>query len=248
VISATACQHPPVADPALSRPSFALQVRLPPLGVSRHRSVELWIARPIGDPQRPLVLHLTGDSGRHGLDLLLFTALTRWGYPIATLAAPDWADTLADHAAAPQELAADLDFLSRAAAAAAGLPPGDPIVLLGLSRGAGLAVEAASEPSLRPRLLGIVVLGLCADEEFVHRRGRSSRPYRDKALLGDLPIEQIQSSHDRYMTAAAARKAFGPDTARQRLHAIEARNHTFDGNREGLLDQLQRSLDRIVQR
>jgi pimeloyl-ACP methyl ester carboxylesterase len=207
--------------------------------------VELWIARPLGEPQRPLVFHLTGDSGRHGLDLLLFTALTRWGYPVATVASPAWANTLPDRVATPRALAADLDLLSRTAARAAGLPEDRSFVLLGHSRGAGLAVEAASEPPLSSRLLGVVALGLCDVEELVHRGQHASRPYRDREFLGALPLEVIQSTHDRYMDAAAARAVFGPDREYQRLHAIEARSHTFAGNREAPLDQLRDSLEQI---
>ena len=246
--AAAACQHRPVADPTAAQPSFAVTVRLARLGVARHRSVELWIARPLAEPQRPLVLHLTGDSGRHGFDLLLFTALTRWGYPVAILGSQAWANTLPDRVATPRALAADLDLLGRAAARAVGLTKDRPFVLLGQSRGAGLAVEAASEPTLSPRLLGVVALGLCPEEELVHRGHHAGRPYRDKDLLGALPLEVIQSTHDRYMDAAAARAAFGPDREHQRLHAVEARSHTFAGNREALLDQLRDSLERIIGR
>jgi dienelactone hydrolase len=248
VLSATACQHHPLADPSASRPSFAVRVPLPRLGFARHRSATLWVARPAGVAQRPLVLHLSGDSGRHGFDLLLFTALTRWGYPVALMSSPAWADSLPMHAASPQELARDLDTLRRAAARAAGLPEEDAIVLLGQSRGAGLAVEAAAEPLLRRRLRGVVALGLCADEMLVRRDGRVALPYRDKALTGELALEVIQSTHDRFLDAAAGRKAFGVDTERQRFHAIDARSHTFVGARDALLDQLRESLETICRR
>ena len=46
--------------------------------------------------------------------------------------------------------------------------------------------------------------------------------------------------------AADARKAFGPDTDRQVLHAIEATSHTFVGGREALLQQLRLSLGRAA--
>ena len=49
---------------------------------AKRRSVSVWIARPLEGPPGPLVLHLTGDSGCHGLDLQLFTVVTGWGYPV----------------------------------------------------------------------------------------------------------------------------------------------------------------------
>lgn len=241
-----ACQHRPVADPAMAEPSTPLTVRLPDLRHAKHRSLTVWVARPLGGPARPLVLHLTGDSGRHGLDLQLFTAVTRWGYPIVVLASPDWIATLPDGVATRTSLARDLDAVARAAAGATGVPQDDRVVLLGLSRGAGLAVEGAGEAGLRARLHGVVALGLCPREERVQEREGIGRPYRDKALLAGLPLEVIQSTRDHYIGAAAARKAFGPDANLHALHAIEATSHTFVDGREALLAQLQISLERVA--
>jgi len=242
------CQHRPVADPAAAAPSAGLRVRLPDLGYAKRRSLGVWIARPLGDSPRPLVLHLTGDSGRHGLDLRLFTAVTGWGYPVAVLASPDWIDTLPDGVATRESLARDLDSVARAAARATGVPEDERVVLLGLSRGAGLAVEAAAEAALRERLLGVVALGLCPREERVRGSDGIGRPYRDQTLLAGLPLEVIQSTRDHYMSAAAAREAFGPDTELHALHPIEATSHTFVGGRDVLLEQLRASLARVADR
>jgi hypothetical protein len=246
VIGAGGCQHRPIADPTAALPSERLVVRLPDLGDSRRRSLEVWIARPHDEPIRPLVLHLTGDSGRHGLDLLLFTAVSGWGYPIAVVASPDWNATLIDGGTARESLARDLDAVARAAARAMGVKESERLVLLGLSRGAGLGVEAAGDPTLRGRLRGIVALGLCPREDWVQGSEGAGRPYRDRMLLADLPLEVIQSTHDHYLSAAGARKAFGPDADRQVLHAIEAQSHTFVGGRPALLEQLERSLARVA--
>jgi hypothetical protein len=227
-------------------PSERLQVRLPNIAYAKRRSVSVWIGRPIAHSTRPLVLHLTGDSGRHGLDLQLFTAVSRWGYPVAILASPDWIDTLIDGVATRESLARDLDTVARAAARAIGVPEDERAVLLGLSRGAGLAVEAAADGALRERLRGVVALGLCPREERVRASEGIGRPYRDKTLLTGLPLEVIQSTHDHYLSAAGARKAFGPDTDLQLFHPIEATSHTFVGGREALLEQLRASLDRVA--
>jgi hypothetical protein len=126
-----------------------------------------------------------------------------------------------------------------------GVPEDERVVLLGQSRGAGLAVEAAAAASLRERLLGVIALGLCPDEEHVRLSEGLARPYRDKALLSGLPIEVIQSTRDRYMSATAARRAFGPDTELHAFHPIEATGHTFGGGRDALLGQLGASLARV---
>jgi hypothetical protein len=243
-----ACQHRPVADPTSATPSARLEVRLPALDYARRRPLGVWVARPLGRASRPLVVHLTGDSGRHGLDLQLFAAVTRWGYPIATLSSPDWIGTLPGGVATRESLARDVDCVSRAAARAAGVPEDRRLVLLGLSRGAGLAVEAAGDAALRERLLGVVALGLCPVERRVQGHEGVGRPYRDKELLDGLRLEVIQSTRDHYMSAAEARAAFGPDTGLQALHPIEAGSHTFVDGREAMLDQLRVSLERVTGR
>jgi hypothetical protein len=247
-IAAEGCQHRPVADPAAARPSERLFVRLPDLGGLKRRSLTVWIARPRGAPARPLVLHLTGDSGRHGLDLLLFTAVSQWGYPVVVVGSPDWIEVLIGGWTTRESLARDLDVVARAAARATGVPESEPVVLLGLSRGAGLVVEAAGAAPLRDRLRGVIALGLCPREDWVRGNDGAGRPYRDKALLAGLPLEVIQSTHDRYLSAAEARKAFGPDTGQQAFHPIEASSHTFIGGREALLPRLRLSLDRVAGR
>jgi len=245
-LAGAGCEHRPVADPTRASPSAQLRVRLPRVGSARWRAVSVWVARPLGDPSGPLVLHLTGDSGRHGLDLQIFTAVTRWGYPVALLSSPAWVETLADGVATRANLARDLDLVARAAAQAAGVPEEERVVLLGQSRGAGLVVEAAADPGLRERLHGVVALGLCPEEERVQERDGVGRPFRDVALLAGLPLEVIQSTRDRHMSAADARRAFGPDTDLNVLHPIVADSHTFVGGREALLEQLRISLDRVA--
>lgn len=242
-VLAAACEHRPVADPLAAAPTGRIAVRMPRGDGPR---VGVWIARPRATPAKPLVLHLTGDGGWEGLDLVLFSTVSGWGYPVAGLSAPGWRESEPSGVTTPDSLARDLDRVARAGARATGVPEDAPIVILGLSRGAGLAVEAASVPSFRARLRGIVALGLCAEEERVLRADGEGRPYRDLALLGDLPVEVIQSTHDRHLPADAARAAFGPDTASRRLHPIEARSHTFVGGRPAMLDQLRASLERVA--
>jgi len=247
ILAGAACQHRPLADPLTATASAQLRVRLPPLRSARWRDVSVWMSRPRSRPRRPLVLHLTGDSGYHGLDLELFGAVTGWGYPVAVLASPDWIGTLPTGVATRESLARDLDAIARAAARSTGVPEDERVVLLGLSRGADLVLEASADPSLQARWLGVVALGLTPREEYVVSAEGEGRPYRDKDRLPPgLPLEVIQSTSDRYMSAAAAREAFGPDSDRHTLHPIVARSHTFVDGRDALLAQLRRSLERVA--
>ena len=53
--------------------------------------------------------------------------------------------------------------------------------------------------------------------------------------LGAVPISVIQSTHDSYLPADAARALFGADTDRRQFHAVEARNHSFSRRARPLL-------------
>ena len=226
------CSGVVVAErPGLERPQADPPLRVPrrrPTGIRRGGETRL------------------GDSGRHGLDLLLFAEMTRLGYPVALISSPALAASFPDGEANSEGLSRDLDVASRAAARELLLAEDVPFLLLGQSRGAGLAVEAAVEPSLRRRLSGVVALGLCEDEVVVRDHGGWARPYRDRARLGDLPLEVIQSTHDRFFPADAARAALGPTLRGSGCHAIQARSHTFVGNRGALLEQLAASLERVA--
>jgi hypothetical protein len=135
------------------------------------------------------------------------------------------------------------------------LPPDAPVVLTGWSRGASLGVLVAGSREGDPRLIGLVAVGLAADEQL-DIEGDSDDPVGDEPAGGgtDAPAviddgqharsiamyplllrsrlpraAVIQASDDGYLPAARARALFGPDSAMRRLVAIDARNHRFSG-------------------
>jgi hypothetical protein len=107
---------------------------------------------------------------------------------------------------------------------------------------------------LREELAGVIAIGLGDVEEHVlHRRRRALRTewvavetYAYLRGLTDLPFEIIQSTHDKYTTAARARELLGADTPLHHLHPIEAANHTFRGAVPALFAQLQNSLAQLI--
>jgi hypothetical protein len=66
--------------------------------------------------------------------------------------------------------------------------------------------------------------------------------YEYLPLLGAEPVSVIQSTHDSYLPAGAARVLFGPDTERRQFHAIEARDHSFGDARAAMYDAILASL------
>lgn len=248
------CAHVPAihAQPVTSRTAVHVQNRWLSLRLSRPPSVTA---------AQPVVLFVTGDGGWHGKDLDAFEHLITWGYPVVGVSAPDYLDHLGDGALqlAPQRLARDLAEVVDRGRAQLGLRA-TPVVLLGISRGADLVVVAAAQRSLRASVMGVLAVGLTTEEEYVRRSRGRRRPASNPAqATGDAeaaglahpyaalhrvtaPVCVIQSTNDEYVTAADARRLFGPDSRSRRLQAIEARNHSFSDARDALYETMKQSL------
>jgi dienelactone hydrolase len=208
-------------------------------------TLKLHLARPSGgDAPRMLLFHVTGDSGWHGLDPLYFDTMASRGYTLAGVSARALRARLGSlgSGATAARLAADYLALIAIAEARLRLEPGTAVVLTGLSRGAGLAVVAASQPELSRRIAGVLVMGLTADEDNVRP------PAAPFALLDRIgaPIVLLQSTVDHYVPAGEARRLFGPDAATRKLVAIDAEGHTFGGHRDELFRQVEAGLDWIA--
>ena len=209
--------------------------------------VLLHIAQPSGGSvPNMLLFHVTGDSGWYGLDPVFFDTMAGRGHAIAGVSARALRARLEALGveATPARLGEEYLRLIDAAGARLSLAPGTPVIITGLSRGAGLAVVAASQPQVSQRIAGVLVMGLTAVEGTVRP---AEAPF---ALLDRIgcPLVLLQSTHDRHVPAAEARRLFGPDVQDRKLVAIEAQGHTFGGNREELFTQVEAGLDWIARR
>ncbi len=218
--------------------------------------LELHLARPVQlQPGMPLLFYATGDGGWRGKDVATFHRLIRWGYPVAGFSAPSYLSHLGfvSGTTTPARLATDYQRLIEFAKQTLNLPASTRTILVGVSRGAGLAVVAAGRSDLNVELAGVLAVALTREEEYVrHYRVRPGRtpsdmPKRELVAfetyeyldrLRALPLVVIQSTGDNYLPAAAARKLFGPDTDLRRLVPIQARDHSFDGARDALYAQM----------
>jgi fermentation-respiration switch protein FrsA (DUF1100 family) len=216
-------------------------------------SVMLHLVRPVASlPRGPLLIYSTGDGGWRGKDLDLFRHLSTFGYAIAGFSAPEYVKHLRgdEETTTPELLARDFAAIIESAKFDLSLPAATPVILVGVSRGAGLSVVAAGQPPLRQALDGVVVMGLTKEEEHVRWRRRRQTTeleiYDYLPRLADLPVAVIQSTRDNYLPADQARTLFGADTDRRQFHAIEARNHSFAGARPLLYETLRSSLEWVV--
>lgn len=221
--------------------------------VLNDHSLRLHFARGVQGPARPLLVYATGDGGWHRKDLAAYRHLVSFGYPTVGFDSHQYVTHLGrDDSTTPARLAGDYDRIIHAAKEALGLPAAYPVVLVGVSRGAGLSVAAASQRTLRPLIAGVLAVALTKEEEYVKRRFRGAgrraavrvmvMPYDDLPRLATMPIAVIQSTRDQYLPAADARALFGADTPWRWFQAVQARNHSFGGARPQLYDAMQRSL------
>jgi pimeloyl-ACP methyl ester carboxylesterase len=258
-LCAGAClSRPPTLEPGTHALLF---VRDAQLG-TEHIAVHL-VRNASTAGNRPLLLYATGDGGWRSADRGLFQHLARWGYPLAGFSARHYLEHLGFEATTPAHVAEDYGDLIAFAKKALDLPGSTPTVLVGFSRGSGLAVVAAAQSELQPLLGGVLAVALIDEEEYVRddraptsrdprhlsdRRLATMRPYDELAALERLPVAVIQSTEDSYLPAARARKLFGPDGERRRFYPIRAGGHTFAGAREALYEQARVALDWIVAR
>ncbi len=213
--------------------------------------LELRLSKPAqAHADSVLILYATGDGGWLGLGSDIFNWLASWNYPVAGFSARGYVHHLGyfsdNETTTPRLLVRDYESIIAFAEKELGLPQSTRIILVGLSRGAGLSVVAAGEGGLDQRLAGLLAIALTKEEEHVLHRARRTRsanapPRRPRVMIetysylrrvAPFPVMVLQSAHDGYLPADEARKLFGPDTELRKLRAVEATNHSFhDGCR-----------------
>jgi hypothetical protein len=224
--------------------------------VLNEHPLRLHFSRGTDGTSRPLLVYATGDGGWHRKDLAAYRQLVALGYPTVGFDARDYVTHFGDRdSTTPARLAADYHQIIGIAREVLNLPADYPVVLVGVSRGAGLSVVAAGQRALRPSIAGVLAIALTKEEEYVKRlrplRLRRAGPpqgpemvevYAYLPRLGGMPIAVIQSTRDDYLPADAARALFGPDNPHRWFQPVQARNHSFGGARPQLYDAMSRSL------
>jgi pimeloyl-ACP methyl ester carboxylesterase len=243
-MSACAHPHPTVPDQFVTLNSHSLR---------------LHFENENAAPTRPLLVYATGDGGMHRKDLDAYRRLAALGDPIVGFDARDYVKHLGTTSSTttPERLAEDYTRIIERARSALGVDAHRPVVLVGVSRGAGLSVVAAGQ--LCDAIAGVVAVALTHEEEYVRWYRHLPLPhephqavmvnvYEYLAELGTLPIAVVQSTHDHYLPAAKAREEFGPDTSDRWLQPIEAENHSFAGAREHMYEAVWQALDWVTAR
>lgn len=130
-----------------------------------------------------------------------------------------------------------------------------PVLLVGVSEGAGLSVLAASGSELKPLLAGVLGLGLPDDNELGWRfrdsiiyitKGTPNEPLFHAAdyvpKLGSLPLAAIHSTHDEFVPLAEVSRLMGLPGGPKKLWTIEAADHRFSNKPQELQERVLEAL------
>jgi hypothetical protein len=226
-------------------------------------SLTLHLAEPAAGA-RPLIVYGSGDGGWFGAAVGMFDMIAAAGYPTAGFSSRAFLKIeQAGHAPlSGRQIADSYQVILATARAALGLPPDAPAVLTGWSRGASLAVLAASEPDVDRGVTGIVAIGLPREERLDVEPGDDDDPVApsiDPIAKGRAAVHEllmypllshiaprrsaiVQASGDRYLSAAQARTLFGASSDVKRFFEVTAGNHRFSGGKAALQQALLEAL------
>ncbi len=237
---------------------YDVEVRKVKVGV---RHLRITYVKPV-TPRHPqyFIVFTTGDGGWHGVSNEVMEHLAAQGYSIAGLSAPDVLRPL--KRARRKMTAAQAEELLGAAFAQfrkeLSIAPSARLIVVGFSRGATFVAFTAIHPKLQHELAGAIAIGLTRRADYLGSitpaaadiqldKKRRVLIYPALKLFAHVRVAVIQSTGDRYVSAAESRELLGPDTALRRLYTVDARNHRFGGNREQLIVDLDSALRWIEQ-
>lgn len=213
---------------------------------------------------RPLVVYGSGDGGWFGAAVGMFEMIAEAGYPTAGFSTRALLKIeQSGHAPLTGEhITESYQVILTTARQALGLPADAPAILTGWSRGASLAVLAASDPGIDRAVTGIVAIGLPREDRLDVRPGDDGDPAASPATIATDGRSQahellmyplvariaarrsaiVQASGDRYLPAAQARTLFGTDSDVKRFFEVPADNHRFSGGKAALRQALLEAL------
>ncbi len=231
----------------------------------------LHLASPLApvSPSTPVVLYASGDGGWFGAAVGMFRTIAANGLPTVGFSTKSFLaiEHRRSRPLTATHVSEGYEQIIAAARVQLRLAVDAPVVLTGWSRGASLGVLVASGHQSDPHIVGVVAVGLAANEQLDvegddddagsddiaasvgasdDATSRSIAVYPLLSQLGPRHCVVIQASGDAYLPAARARVLFGPDSDARRLVAIEARNHRFSGGESIFAAELQKSVAWVV--
>jgi len=210
---------------------------------------------PATNTRDAAVIFLPGDGGWRGVAVGMATTIASWGYEVYGFDTREYLEAFSDKkiALSRDQMSEDMRQLADAVSSVSRKP----IVFVGWSQGAGMAVTANAGQRPSGSIRGIVTVSLPesavlgwdwkATLATLARRAPDQPAFAIKPLLVgiSMPIWMIHGSEDEYTSAEMGRALFQAASEPKRFHEIRGANHRFEGHRAELYRSIKEGLDWI---
>ncbi len=210
---------------------------------------------PKGAPNTGIVF-APGDGGWRGFATEVADTMASWGHDVYGIDTKRYLESFTTGKPALDEklIMADMGRLGKWALQGLSRK----LIFVGWSEGAALGVLALVPPDNKKLYRGLAVIGLPQRGEMGWR-GAGNVTYTTKKEPGEpmfsvgpflpeippAPFFMVQSTGDEYTPVDLAKKLFADAREPKMLKFIDARNHRFDGNRDGFFQALRNGIDWI---
>jgi len=223
------------AAPAVAAPPLAQRVDMP----LRGRTLALSVYRPAQAPRGTIIMG-SGDVGWVGLAVTRAQDLASDGYLVVGLNSREYlsAFTAKGTHLQPADIQADFGGLAAFLRARGELPA--PVILSGVSEGAGIVVVAAAADANHAWVSGVITMGLPRLSEVAWRwydvtswitKRDASEPSVDALTflpaIAPVPLVMLQSRRDEYVSQEEYRAMERAAREPKRQVLIDASNHRF---------------------
>ena len=197
--------------------------------------------RLFGDSRHEPIIVSSGDGGWLHLAPHTAEVLASRGFYVVGFDARAYLRSFTDggHTLRVDDVPADFASIVSIVSEESGRRP----ILVGVSEGAGLSVLAAASPLLKPRIRGVVGLGL-GDRNELGWRWQDSIIYLTKAVpdeptfsaaeviagVAPNPVALLRSTRDEYVAAAEADRLVDRALEPKRAWTVRAADHRFSDN------------------
>lgn len=192
-------------------------------------------------PSNATAVFLPGDGGWRGAAVNMGLTIASWGYEVYGFDTKKYLEAFSQNGLklTREEVTGDMRSLAAKVEAATGKP----VILVGWSQGAAMAVAAVAGDHGSHVVRGVVTLGLPetavlgwdwkATLAVIGKREPDQPTFAIKSLLetpSQTPIYMIYGTADEYTSQEAARSLFRAAAQPKQLQEIEGANHRFDGH------------------
>jgi fermentation-respiration switch protein FrsA (DUF1100 family) len=218
------------------------------------QTIHVYGTRGAGTP----IVVSSGDGGWVHLAPHVAELLAERGYFVVGFDAKAYLESFTSGSSTlqPQDEPGDYRLLAEYAARGSNEKP----ILIGISEGAGLSVMAATDPQTKPRIGGVIGLGLPDINELAWRL-KDSIIYVTHAVpneptfsvagiverVAPIPLAVIHSTQDEFVPLAEAQRIMQKAVPPKKLWVVQASDHKFSGNIADFNDRLLEAIQWVKQ-